>query len=371
MSDTLETPDPARDRQTTLRGLALLGWVLLFAVLSTTAAEWTGLGDVQSPTWPTDIQAFREMHLDQPPDLVILGSSRASFAMTPASFDACMTSSLGRTTTTFNLARTFATASSFERTWRTMLNTPERRPKVLLLALGPEALDDHNPMIPARLRADTPLADVPRELVQVRSPDELLAVLRAPMRGIENIVATLFQRHRSDERLTWMMVHYGGGQWCEGSGACTQTNSNNSRVANRWDKIQDEFYTNVRQQRFSDYTIGQGRVHERFVGLLDAAAAAGTDVVLVRLPLHDDFREAVPPEAMAHYIALTDQIAKDRGLTLFDAHKPSVTREKRAWIDPDHLGPRASTRLSREVCRTAVVPLLQAQAKAAAPAGGR
>ncbi len=63
-------------------------------------------------------------------------------------------------------------------------------------------------------------------------------------------------------------------------------------------------------------------------------------------------------EHYAAFVAHTDGLAREPGVTLFDAHKPQVTRDQRAWIDPDHLAPRPSLRLSRELCRTTVLPLL-------------
>jgi hypothetical protein len=368
--ETHERPDPDRDRATTRRGLAVLGWLVLTAVLTSVVAEGLGLRTATSPSWPTDVHAWTQRPPGPPPDVVILGSSRASFDLTPASIDACLSSSLGRPTTTVNLARTFATANSYARTWRTLLDTEASRPSLLLIGVGPEAFDDHNPMLPSRLRLDVPLAEVPRELAGVSSAAELIAVLRAPVRGVESLVRMVVGRHRKDARLRWLMVHHGGGQWCEGSGACTRQNATAAAVNNRWPDISPEHFDSIPDERFGAYTIDGGRVAAAMDELLDDAASAGTEVVLVRLPLHDDFREAIPPEHYAAYIAHTDQLATRPGVTLFDAHKPQVTRDKRAWIDPDHLAPRPSMRLSRELCRTTLLPLLQGD-DTAPSAGGR
>ncbi len=361
-------PDPARDRAITRRGLAVLAWLCAAALLTSVLAEAMGLRTATAPAWPTDVHAFVQRPADAPdPDVVILGSSRASFGMNPASFDACLQGGLGRPTTTVNLARTFATADSFARTWRTLLDRPDHQPPAaLILAIGPEALDDRNPMLPARLSQDVPLAELPAALGGVTSFAELRALLRPPVRGVESLVRVVFQRHRSDPRLRWLMLHHGGGQWCEGGGACTRQNAANARVANRWERIDAAFFERLPAERFAAYTIDEGRVHDQLEALLARTAAVGTKVLIVRLPLHDDFRGAVPPEAFAAFVAETDRLAAAHDhVALFDAHKPQVTRDRRAWIDPDHLGPRVSQRLSREICRATLLPLLQD-----APAGG-
>ena len=102
--------EPTADaRRTTRHGLALLGWLVVFGLLLTAAVDRMGLKYVQGVIWPTDMHTFGLHDGPRSIDVAILGSSRASFDLTPSVIDACLADKLSRPTHTVNLARVFAT----------------------------------------------------------------------------------------------------------------------------------------------------------------------------------------------------------------------------------------------------------------------
>ena len=89
---------------TTAHGLRILAWLLTMCIGLSIAVRAAGLKYVQGIIWPTDLHSFRLMEI--PPDsvdVVVMGSSRASFAITPSSLDLCLGRELGRPTRTYNL----------------------------------------------------------------------------------------------------------------------------------------------------------------------------------------------------------------------------------------------------------------------------
>ena len=99
-----ESPEPGdEDRGLVGRGRRVLGWTVLLVLVLTAVLEGLGFRYVQNVVWPTDLVTFQ--HMDTGPlDVVILGSSRASFAFSPTAIDRCLASELGGATRSVNLA---------------------------------------------------------------------------------------------------------------------------------------------------------------------------------------------------------------------------------------------------------------------------
>ena len=351
-----DTP-PAEHHRTTLRGMAVLLWTVLFGVGLTAAVDALGLKYVQGIIWPTDLHTYGLQAPSGDLDVAILGSSRASFGLTPAVMDECLEGRLDRPTRTVNLARVFATGHTMRPIYRDFLHRDP--PKLLLLAIAPEALDDTNPKMASSISGTASIPDIPRELSEARGLREGLSALRPVVRGAETLPFYLAGRHTNEARLQWMMNHHGGGQWCTGSEACDNQNDDLSVVMERrWDEAVRTVLGAVRMQHFGEYVAGEGRVHEAMLEVIDDARADGAQVAIVVMPLHEAFAAEIPERVRKSFAATLDLLAEEYSVPVY---RPDVRRwagDKRSWVDPDHLARRASFDLSRAVCHDVVHPLL-------------
>lgn len=366
---TAPNPEP-QPGATTRRGLAVLGWLALFGLLLTSVADYAGLKYVQGVIWPTDLHAWSLRAPHEPaPTVAILGSSRASFGLTPSVMSACLQQATERGTldpaqlgpggtTTVNLARVFATGDTLARIYRDLLS--DKPPTVLLVAIAPEALDDTNPMLPESIAATTGVADLPGALASSRTLPEATAALRPFARGAETLALFLAGRHIEEARLRWLMAHHGGGQWCSGSPACEAQNNDLMRIlAGRFDHATQAIVPTIRTERFGEYVPDHGRVYTAVDQLLAQATAQGVQVGIVKLPLHESFSREIPPEAHAAFTQTLQALALRHQATVLDGHSPALARSRRAWVDPDHLAPNTAQDLTERVCTELVVPLLR------------
>ncbi len=353
-----ETIDPQRDRKTTRHGWTFLVSLIGFGLAITAMVDGMGLKYVQGIIWPTDLHAFGLWDRPVALDVAILGSSRASFDFTPSAIDSCLTSSLQRDTQTVNLARVYATTHTMRTLYRDLLE--DSPPKVLVIAMAPEAVDESNPMLGPSIAASIGATDVPREVAASRSLSHVTAALRPIARGAETLPFLLAGRHREEERLHWIMTRHGGGQWCSGTSECTNQNFALEQIMERrWDQATRNVLPNMAETHFSTYEVGTGRVHDAFVELLEVTRAQGVKVVLVDLPMHRLFSEVVPPYVRSAYNAHVQGIADAHQLTFYRPNADKWVDSRRAWVDPDHLGHVASIELSRTLCREVLLPLLQ------------
>ena len=350
-------PGLAAHRRTTLRGLAILFWMVCVGVGTTAAVDALGLKYVQGIIWPTDLHRYALQQDPRELDVAILGSSRASFGLTPAVLDQCLEGRLERPTHTVSLARVFGTGHTMRPLYRDLLH--DHPPKVVVLAIAPEALDDTNPKMATSIAGTASLPDIPRELVDARNLREGVAALRPVVRGVETLPFYLAGRHREEARLQWLMDHHGGGQWCTGSDACDRQNDDLEAVmSRRWDEAMRTVLGSVRMQHFGDYVAGEGRVHRAMLEVIEAARADGAQVAIVVMPLHEAFAAEIPAEVRQRFAATLDLLATEHGVPVYRPDVRRWARNKRAWVDPDHLARSASFDLSRAVCRDVVHPLL-------------
>jgi len=362
LSDPFDEPlcedtSPVAHRRTTVRGLSVLFWLVCFGLSTTAAVDALGLKYVQGIIWPTDLHAYALQAEARALDVAILGSSRASFGLTPAVIDQCLEGRLERPTRTVSLARVFGTGHTMRPIYRDLLH--ENPPKVVVLAIAPEALDDTNPKMATSISGTASLPDVPRELAEARDLREGVAALRPVVRGAETLPFYLAGRHREEARLRWIMDHHGGGQWCAGSAACDQQNDDLEAVmSRRWDESMRTVLGAVRMQHFGEYVAGEGRVHRAMLELIAAARADGAQVAIVVMPLHEAFAAEIPEAARARFAATLDLLATEHDVPVYRPDVRRWARDKRAWVDPDHLARSASLDLSRAVCRDVVQPLL-------------
>ena len=343
------------------RGMQIVLWGLAVCLLLYGVQAAAGLKYVQGVVWPTDLYAF-EHGVSGPIDVAVLGSSRASFSVSPSAVDLCLSERLGRATQTVNLARTFATARTTEQLSRALL-AGERTPRLVVLAVGPEFFNEYNHQTAVSTAANADLQDLPAELLASRGLADVLGALRPLTRGPENLSLFLAGRHEGEAHLRWMMLHHGGGQFCydEDGGACR---TNNAAVMNtlrsRWNLMQTSLIPRVREERFTHYAVGDGLVADAEATFLARTAAEGTQVVLARVPLHHTFAAQIPPEVDALFTAHLEALAAQHPhVSLFVPSDPNWPSTRNRFIDPDHLSDDGSKRFSSELCLEALVPLLR------------
>jgi hypothetical protein len=345
-------------------GLATIAWCLGLALALALAVPRLGLGHIQSVVWPADIHAFSQLPGGDV-DVAILGSSRASFGLSPSALDRCLGEGLGRPTRTVNLARTFTTGFGAHRTWQTAL-AGDKRPRVLVLAVGPEFFDERNPQLPASLGQLATLGDLPQTLARVRSLDDLSGALRPLVRGIEVLPIALAHRDDEEAWLRWMMLHHGGGQFCfeDGDaqeGCRTNNRSVQTQLRNRWQTAVVDQLPGLAEVRYGDHTLGGGMVEAHTEALLAEARAADVPVLFVKLPLHRTWLDHTPDAVESAWSTHMERLGQREGVALHDAHTRRWITKRSLFIDPDHLGPKGSEALSDEVCRQSLLPLLAAQ----------
>ncbi len=342
------------------RGLAVMFWALLFSAMTTMAVRLAGLKYVQGVVWPSDLYAFQQAETG-PLDVLVLGSSRASFALPPSALDSCLEQEIGRPTHSVNLARTFTTATLAHRIVEDLLR-PETRPQLLVLAIGPEFFDERNHRQSVNVASSADLADIPGSLVAARDLPTLLAALRPLARGSETLGLYLSGRWRSQPGLRWMMLHHGGGQFCFGHRHCDANNAALSRsLASWWVTAMDVFVPALERERFSHYTVGAGPVHRHMLQLARWARENDAQLVLVDLPRHAEFEDRLPSQVRSDYASAIDRLVQDHGAIYYDGTHDPWPDEREYYVDIEHLNARGAQVFSKEACQDLLAPLLRAR----------
>ncbi len=331
------------------RGLTVLAWTIGLSAATTATAEMFGLAGVSGVIWPTDLYAFEQTWTGDI-DVAVLGSSSASFGLSPSEIDNCLSSRLDRETTTVNLARAFSTAVVWHTLYRDYLGG-KRTPKVLLLGLEPEALNARNHKLAENFSNDTHLRDLPSNLAGARTFREGMGALRPLTRGSESLGLLLAGRDHQEARLRWLMVHHGGGQYCFGSKACSRQNEAFEELQEpRWDRFLEHRLATWAGQRFSTWQGDSGIAWERLVDLVALARSRGTEIVAVNMPLHRLLAESIPTEVDNTYREAMTDLAQQQDFTWHDANKPGWQEARILYVDPGHLNSFGSRMLSDEVC---------------------
>lgn len=337
--------------------LAIVGWIAALVAALDGVAAFSGLHWVQAVEWPTDLYTLGQL-ADEPIDVAIVGTSRAHFGLPPSGIDACLSPALGRPTRSVGLNRLTASAYTEDLVARELLATTP--PKVLVVEVAPELLNDHHFEQDYNIASAADLQDVPECLGTVRSFGRLSTCARPLVRGVEN-TAHLYARAFTDHaRITWMATYAGGGQYCFGDPSCEASNAEyDARVSRRWQRRVDTLLPTVRARRFVDYSVREGLNADHFRALLDRETARGVRIVVVNLPVADVYQAEVPAEVYAEFLAAMDAELGPRGIPFVDVNQPSWQDDRTRWLDPDHLNSRGAARLTRELCEGTLLPLLQ------------
>jgi hypothetical protein len=342
----------------TRKGLSVLGVALLACLASDGVARHAGLSAIRGVVWPTDLYAFQKVE-EGPLDVVVMGSSRAAFALPPSALDRCLGRALGRPARTANLSRTYATGYLLETTAREVL-TGERIPRILLIGVEPEMFDEHNPKLAANLQATGSLADLPGALRAVHDPRTAFAALHTLVGGLEGLALYVSGRWDTQPWLRWMMLHHGGGLYCYSRPECAASNrAVEASLDGMWEVVSEQVLPALVEKRFPDYEVGTGPVDAHTRRLLRWAARNGVRVALVELPRHRSFEERVPPEVRSAYRPWLGALIREHGLGWYDGSEDPACQGREAWVDPEHLTAAAAADFSARVCADLVVPLLR------------
>jgi len=351
-------PDTARPRgPSTRHGLYALLWALFFLLLIHGAVRLARLQHLRPGGWPTDLYAFRMGDFGEL-DVAIIGTSRASFGLSPSAIDQCLHQELGHSTQTVNLARTALDAADGNQLARQLLRG-EKLPSVLVLATSYEFFDNSAKRRLVNQKQTGSLLRTPSSLALVRSPADVLKALRPLTRDAE-IAVRLASGGPSDAYTRWMMLHHGGGQFCFGSLECEEGNRQIvAQFPKRWRSAALKRIQRQQEARMEGIELGRGFAHEQLVSLLSWAQLRGVAVVLVDMPLHPYLREVVQPSVQQRYREYLLQLSADQDLTVLLPPTAGAFAAKESYVDPGHLNPRGSRLLSDQVCQTLLAPLLR------------
>ncbi len=355
-----ESPEPklgGASSRNTRHGLAIIAWLLVFCAISYWMVAWAHLKYVQGVIWPTDIYAFQRTDFGTL-DVAIMGASRASFGLSPSALDQCLTRKLGRQTTSVNLARNSSPIWASNKLVHDLLND-EKTPRVIVLALGPESVDETTPLWAQLVRDFGDLGDIPMGLARARGLSDLLMALRPLVRGPENLALFLSGRFASDRHLRWMMLHHGGGQYCYGNPQCQKNNENISGSLPPWGskKAMARMARKI-HNHFQSYEVGTGEMNRAMLDILDWSQERGVKVALVDMPLHRIYAERIPFQARRAYRSYIDRLAQEHHLPILHSDNPSWLDNRNRFVDPDHLNQTGAYILSNAVCRSLLTPML-------------
>ena len=337
-------------------------WTLFWAIATTLSVDALGIRNIQPVIWPTDIYSF-ERTPEAEIDVAIYGSSRASLDLSPSGLDACLSDGLDRETTSVNLGRSFATGFS---THNLLTSLFEKRtpPKVIILGIGPEFLDETNHRLHLDVGFNSDLDDVPRQLLQSRSISLAFGALRPIVRGAESLAIFTAQRHTKEERLRWMMIHHGGGQYCVGSKACEiQNNSHDSALVGRWDQHLASNVVTAEAERFSEYVTDGPLVGGGLDKFLKWAAEKDIQVGVVVLPFHELYKRQIPMEVRRAFRGKLSALSETYGLRVYDVGAQGWGQKRALYLDTDHLNATGSAQLTQDVCEKLALPMLSGKGR--------
>ncbi|HJN77062.1 MAG TPA: hypothetical protein QGF58_24270 [Myxococcota bacterium] len=320
------------------------------------ATEAAGLRYVQNIVWPSDIFSFQH-GVEGPLDVVVFGSSRGSFGVSPTALDACLSDTLGRQTRSVNLSRVYSTGLTWEHLARDVL-VSDRVPKLLVIGVTAEALNDNNHKNFRIFALEGRVADVPEMLAEARNVRTVIGALEPVARGPETLALLLSGRFDEEQRLRWMMTHHRGGQFCFGDPTCPDQNEAFSKLSSyRWAKWSTERQGLATAGRFGDWETGEGLNHRRMLETLQWADDNGVAVLFVNMPLHPQFFRVIPGDVYSAHVQAVLEM-EGAGVEVWDGNLSTWRSDKEHWLDPDHLDASGSAIFSAELCEQ-VAPILE------------
>lgn len=306
---------------------------------------------LQEVEWPTDLYGASLLPDEGPPDVGVVGSSRAHFALPPSALDACLGDALGRPTRTVAANRMRASAYTIDITARNVFSGA-RAPRVLVVEAAPESLNAHHFELDGSVHDNADVRDVPECLAAAFGEGEPAAAscLHPFVRAPANLAFLLHRPLTEHAHLTWMARYHGGGQYCYDDDACLARNrAYDLESAARWEERVSTVLPTLAAERFRAYTIG-GLPAAHFEALLARAREEDQRVIVVNLPVHALYQARIPAAAYAAYDAWVRARTAELGAVYLDLNTPEWQADRERFLDPDHLDSDGALALSREVC---------------------
>jgi len=326
------------------RALSVTLWVVVLVTLAGVVSHRQGLDRIQRSPWPSDTFTYDALHAETP-DVLLLGSSRIAFGLSTDIVGACLGppgDPLPTASLTVNHAAVFASAVALREA--VARGGP---PRLAVMEVGPSVVSAGFPMLAGSVREAARLADMGPCLAELPSTD----CLRPLVSGIEGLGRFLGGRHRADAHSQWMMQFHGGGQFCFDGPACEESNRTIVRKLRRqWDNRSAELLPTLTADHFSDYTVGSGLNHRYLEAAIALAEAEGFPLVLLNMPVHSSYQEQVPADVDRLFRAYLTVLSASPAVTVLDANGMRQFAEQDVFIDPDHLRPSGTRRLSRYLC---------------------
>lgn len=340
----------------TNKGLLTVVFTVAFSLGLTALGDAAGWRWLEPVIWPTDLLSFSQLQLEDRPELVILGSSRASMGLVPDTIEACLREAEPEAGAVFNLGRAYATLPELEALARGLL-IDDKQPKRLLLALDFESIDANNPRSAGSMRGRWGLDQLGFGATRLHSGAALLELLRAPARGPATLIAALADRHERDPRLGWILRRHGGGQWCAEGPDCAAQNLDFKRaIADRWERVERHVLPTFRAQQAPDWAPGAGAIGPAWAGIQAWSAENNVELLVVQLPMSEAWQAATPPDIAADYAAWLDENVVQNNIPLWRDEGGRAAKTRRNWADPDHLNDIGAVALSKRVCRELLLP---------------
>ncbi|MFT4976066.1 MAG: hypothetical protein ACI8S6_001961 [Myxococcota bacterium] len=326
------------------RALSVTVWIVVLVVASGLVAHHQGLDHLPASSWPTDRFTYDALY-PETPDLLLVGSSRLAFGAVPKMLGECAS-----VPTAASLTQNYGSVVSSAILLREAV-AAGGTPEVVVFEVSPEVVSASSPYLTDNLRQSATWHDLGPCVAATNSSAMLSACLRPLVAGLDGLGRYLSGRHRADPHSRWMMQHHGGGQYCFDGPTCKQSNAAVvAGLKQQWDRRAEELPELIASY-YKDYALGVGLGHRYLEQSIALARQEGFSLLLLNMPVHDSYQDLIPEEAYARY---QEYLASLEGgpVTVIDANRPQLRRDKRLFIDPDHLRPAGARKLTRQLCRT-------------------
>jgi len=256
--------------------------------------------------------------------------------------------------TVVNLAQNYASAFSAPITARQVVELGGP-PEQVIVEVSPELVSPTYSYLPDNVRQSAQIRDIVpclSELGVWRGGGMLDACFRPLLTGVDSLSRYLGGVHDSDPHSQWMMTHHNGGQFCYDTPACRRSNQQSvQKLGGQWDRRSRTVVPYITERYFTEYTLGVGLNHRYLLELFELAEREGFEVILLNLPVHQTYQAQIPTEDYQRFLSYVTELAEQHPQVRFlDGNRPRIQKERRFFVDPDHLHPEGSRRLMTWLC---------------------
>lgn len=337
------------------RALGLFLSLLLLVALCDLLSVYMRIKSLQDTEWPTDLYALS--FVDRHPQVGVVGSSRAHYALSPSALSSCLSLESGQV---IAANRMRASAYTIDIAARDFFSANDA-PGILIAEVAPESLSKNHFELDFSVASNAEIQDIPECVVAAATTNaknlSFASCSRPLFRGVENMAFLLHREWTDHRHIEWMALYQGGGQYCFGDPECQRRNADyDSRNMERWESRIKEVLPTVAPVRFADYEVG-GLPATHFVAMLDRARKHQQKIWIINLPVHALYQQKIPPSAYQSFLEWTRRTVLEHGGKFLDYNLPEWQQDRTLFLDPDHLNSRGAQKMAEAVCRE-VAPAL-------------